>query len=166
MYRSFLKLPLLIAMGVLAAALPIAPALAQDRQEVRRAADMPAAQAANSFFTGSVRQQRLFVPTDDASYSATVVVFEPGSRTLWHTHPAGQRLIVLDGEGLTGTADGVVHVIRKGDVVWCPPDVRHWHGASPASAMTHLALTGVDRGISVRWLEPVSDEEYTKQPTE
>lgn len=142
------------------------PASAQDSQIIRRAEDMLVAQSGANFFTGTVRQQRLFESTDDAPYSITVVMFEPGARTLWHTHPAGQRLIVLEGEGLTGTADGMVRVMRKGDVVWCPPDVQHWHGASSKSAMTHLALTGTHRGKSVQWLKPVTDEEYTKHPTE
>lgn len=155
-----------LLLSLLLPALLAIPALAQESQEVTRAADMPATLGSANFFTGTVRQQRLFDPTDDAFYNATVVTFAPGARTLWHTHPAGQRLIVLEGEGLTGTADGMVRVIRKGDAVWCPPGVRHWHGASPASAMTHLALTGSAGGRTVQWLAPVSDEEYSKQPVE
>ena len=92
--------------------------------------------------------------------SAAYVTFEPGARSAWHTHPAGQRLIVTSGVGLTQQEGKPVQVIRAGDVISCPADVKHWHGAAPGSAMTHLAITGMVDGKSVNWKELVTDEQY------
>ena len=89
-----------------------------------------------------------------------MVTFEPGARSAWHTHPAGQRLVVISGVGLTQEWGKPVQVIRPGDVVWCPPGVKHWHGAASATAMTHLAVTGTVDGKNVKWMEKVSDEQY------
>jgi quercetin dioxygenase-like cupin family protein len=97
-------------------------------------------------FTGDVRVQPLFAEQDTAAYGGAYVTFQPGARSAWHIHPGGQRLIVTDGVGLTQEWGGPVEEIRAADVVWCPPKVKHWHGASPTSAMTHLALTGVRDG--------------------
>jgi quercetin dioxygenase-like cupin family protein len=88
------------------------------------------------------------------------VTFEPGARTAWHTHPLGQTLIVTAGCGLVQSRGGPIRVIRPGDVVWCPPGERHWHGAMPATAMTHIAVLEHLDGKTVDWLEKVSDEEY------
>ncbi|GAA1543630.1 cupin domain-containing protein [Dactylosporangium maewongense] len=115
-------------------------------------------------FTGEVRVQPLFAPEETAPYSGAYVTFQPGARSAWHTHPAGQRLIVTEGAGRTQQEGGPVEELRPGDVVWCPPGVRHWHGAGPASPMTHLALTGVRDGRAVEWLEKVTDEEYDPRP--
>jgi 4-carboxymuconolactone decarboxylase len=112
------------------------------------------------YFTGDVRVQPLFAEEDAAAYGGGYVTFQPGARSAWHTHPAGQRLIVTAGVGRTQQRGGPVEEIRAGDVLWCPPGVKHWHGASPTSAMTHLALTGVRDGQNVEWLEKVSDEQY------
>lgn len=111
-------------------------------------------------FTGNVRIDMLFSPNEDAAYAAAYVTFEPGARTFWHTHPAGQRLVVTYGCGLIGTEDGGVEEIKAGDAVWFPPGVKHWHGASPAMGMTHLALTGEKDGSNVTWLEEVTDSQY------
>lgn len=111
-------------------------------------------------FTGTVRREHFFRPTEDAPYGVSLVTFDPGARTHWHTHPLGQRLIVTEGSGLTGTEDGMVWEIRAGDVIWCPPNVRHWHGASPTTAMQHLAIHGMKDGKMVEWMEEVSDEQY------
>lgn len=92
--------------------------------------------------------------------SGAYVTFEPGARSAWHTHPAGQRLIVTSGVGLTQQECQPVQVIRAGDVVSCPAGVKHWHGAAPGSAMTHLAITGIVDGKSVDWKELVTDEQY------
>jgi 4-carboxymuconolactone decarboxylase len=116
------------------------------------------------YFTGDVHVQRLFAEQDTAAYSGAYVTFQPGARSAWHIHPGGQRLIVTDGVGLTQEWGGPVEEIRAGDVVWCPPRVKHWHGASPTSAMTHLALTGVRDGQNVEWLEKVTDEQYGAEP--
>ncbi len=114
-------------------------------------------------FTGNVRVQPLFTAEDTAPYTGALVTFQPAARSAWHTHPAGQRLIVTDGTGRTQQEGGPIEEIRTGDVVWCPPGVRHWHGAAPGSAMTHLALTGVRDGQAVEWLDKVTDEQYDPQ---
>lgn len=111
-------------------------------------------------FTGRVRVEPLFPADKDISVSGAYVTFAPGARSAWHTHPAGQRLIVISGIGLTQQEGQPVRIIRPGDVVFCPPGVRHWHGAAPNSAMTHLAITGVAEGKSVHWMEKVTDEQY------
>ena len=111
-------------------------------------------------FTGRVRVDPLFTPDNDISVSGAYVTFEPGARSAWHTHPAGQRLIVTSGVGLTQQEGHPVQVIRAGDVVSCPAGVKHWHGASTGSAMTHLAITGIVDGKNVNWMEKVTDEQY------
>ncbi|MXP58028.1 cupin domain-containing protein [Pantoea sp. Taur] len=111
-------------------------------------------------FTGQVRVDPLFVADNAINASAAYVTFEPGARSAWHTHPAGQRLIVTSGVGLTQQEGQPVQVIRPGDVVTCPPGVKHWHGASANSAMTHLAVTGNVDGKNVNWMEKVTDEQY------
>ena len=88
------------------------------------------------------------------------MTFEPGARSAWHTHPAGQRLVVTNGVGLTQAWGKPVQTIRAGDTVVCPPGVKHWHGAAPTTAMTHLAITGQVDGKTVTWLEKVSDDHY------
>lgn len=111
-------------------------------------------------FTGRVRVDPLFPATNDIKASGAYVTFEPGARSAWHTHPAGQRLVVTSGVGLVQEWGKPVQEIHPGDVIVCPPGVKHWHGAAPATAMTHLAVTGVVDGKSVEWLEKVSDEQY------
>lgn len=111
-------------------------------------------------FTGHVRVDPLFRADKDINVSAAYVAFEPGARSAWHKHPAGQRLIVTSGVGLTQQEGQPVQIIRLGDVVSCPPGVKHWHGAAPGSAMTHLAVTGIVDGKSVEWMEKVTDEQY------
>ena len=111
-------------------------------------------------FIGRVRVDPLFNADNDIRVSAAYVTFEPGARSAWHTHPAGQRLIVTSGVGLTQQEGKPVQVIRAGDVISCPADVKHWHGAAPGSEMTHLAKTGMVDGKSVNWKELVTDEQY------
>ena len=129
-------------------------------QAVTRAGTYAPAKAPASSFTGSVRVERIFKASEDAPYTAARVTFEPGARTFWHSHVAGQHLIVVSGKGLTGTEDGRVTEIRAGDEVWCPPAVKHWHGAAPDTAMTHIAITGVKDGKSTDWMEAVTDGQY------
>lgn len=136
---------------------------ANDGQPLTMNASRNAINGSESNFTGKVRQKSLFKPTAEAPYSVSYVTFEPGARTYWHTHPAGQRLVVMSGLGLTGTEDGKVWEIRPGDAIWCPPNVRHWHGASSNTAMTHMALTGMKDGKTVNWMEEVSEEDYNKR---
>jgi 4-carboxymuconolactone decarboxylase len=112
------------------------------------------------YFTGEVQVDMLFPGNENASYSGAQVTFQPGARTAWHLHPAGQHLVVTSGVGLTGTRDGKIIEFKAGDAIWCPPDIDHWHGATPDSAMSHVALTGILNGENVVWKEKVTDEEY------
>jgi len=112
------------------------------------------------YFTGEVQIDMLFPANDKAPYSGGKVTFQPGARTAWHLHPAGQHLIVTSGVGFTGTRDGKIIRFKAGDTIWCPPDIDHWHGATPDSPMSHVALTGILNGENVVWKEKVTDEEY------
>jgi 4-carboxymuconolactone decarboxylase len=112
-------------------------------------------------FTGSVRVERLFADAGPSGTSGGLVTFDAGARTAWHTHPAGQTLIVTAGKGRVQREGGPVEEIRKGDVVSIPAGVKHWHGASPDSPMAHLAITGVLDGSAVAWREKVSDADFS-----
>jgi quercetin dioxygenase-like cupin family protein len=129
-------------------------------QMITRGGSQAASKGPAEYFSGDVRVRPLFAAEDAAAYGGAYVTFQAGARSAWHIHPAGQRLIVVEGVGRTQQWGGPIEEIRAGDVLWCPPGVRHWHGASPTSAMTHLALTGVRDGRNVEWLEKVSDEQY------
>lgn len=139
-------------------------ALAQEEwQSVSRSATRAQVDAPTQFFTGGVRITPQFDATPSTPFSGGYVTFEPGARSAWHTHPSGQRLLVTSGVGRTQVWGGPVIEIREGDVIWCPPGVKHWHGAAPGQAMTHLALTGSVEGKNVSWMEKVTDEQYLKQ---
>ena len=114
-------------------------------------------------FTGSARVQSLFDAKAPAHDTGGIVTFQPGARSVWHTHPVGQILIVTDGEGWVQAWGGPVQVMRKGDVVWIPAGVKHWHGASATSSVTHIALQEKQNGTNVVWLEPVTDEQYNSK---
>lgn len=129
-------------------------------QQITRAGTQPAATGPTDYFTGRVRVDPLSAANGDINASTAYVTFEPGARSAWHTHPKGQYLVVTAGVGLTQEWGKPVQEIRPGDVVWCPPGVRHWHGAAPTTAMTHLAVTGAADGKSVDWMEKVSDAQY------
>jgi len=131
-------------------------------QTIVRAGSQPSYKAPSEYFTGNVRVDPLFLANNSAHFSGAYVTFEPGVRSAWHIHPAGQRLIVTAGVGWAQEWGGPIVEIQAGDIIWCPPGVKHWHGASPSSAMTHIALTGIMNGKSVEWLEKVSDEQYCK----
>jgi quercetin dioxygenase-like cupin family protein len=113
-------------------------------------------------FTGSVQVQELFPAYDPSRTSGGKVAFEPGSRSAWHTHPLGQILIVTDGTGWIQQWGGPIEEIRKGDVIWIPAGVKHWHGATPSTAMTHIAIQEQLNGKAVEWMEKVTDEQYRK----
>jgi quercetin dioxygenase-like cupin family protein len=149
----------LLAAGVasLASAQAVAPAASQ---QITPAGAQPSTAGPAEFFTGRVRVDPVWLANENINASGAVVTFEPGARSAWHTHPAGQRLVVLSGVGLTQEWGKSVQVIRPGDVVWCPPNVKHWHGAMPSTAMAHLAVTGTLQGKNVNWMEKVSDEQY------
>ncbi len=125
-----------------------------------RAGTTPSRPGPADWFTGTVRIDALFNPANPDRVQGAHVTFEPGARTAWHTHPLGQTLIVTSGLGLVQRQGGPVEEIRPGDVVWFEPGEKHWHGASPATAMTHIALQEVQNGKVVDWLEHVSDAEY------
>ncbi len=130
------------------------------KQVVTPADEQVSVKGPEQFFSGDVSVRMLFGPKEQASYSSAYVTFQPGARSNWHTHPVGQHLIVVEGIGLTGTEDGTVVEIRPNDVVWCPPGVKHWHGARADTAMTHMTVTGELDGRNVEWMEPVTDAQY------
>jgi 4-carboxymuconolactone decarboxylase len=114
------------------------------------------------YFTGSVQVQQLFPAHDPSHTSGGKVTFEPGARSAWHTHPLGQILIVTQGTGWVQQWGGPIEEIRKGDVVWIPAGVKHWHGATANTAMTHIAIQEQLNGKAVEWMERVTDEQYSK----
>ena len=128
--------------------------------EITRNGSRPSAKGPAEYFTGSVRIDRLFDAKEPARVSAALVTFEPGARTAWHTHPLGQRLIVISGLGWTQVEGGAVQEMRPGDVVSCPPNVRHWHGATPGTAVSHIAIQEAFNGKVVEWMEKVTDDQY------
>ncbi len=128
--------------------------------EIFRAGQVPSRKGPADWFTGQVRIDTLFNPAAPDRVQGARVTFEPGARTAWHTHPLGQTLIVTAGLGRVQRDGGPVEEIRPGDVVWFAPGERHWHGAGPATAMTHIALQEVKDGKVVDWLEHVSDADY------
>jgi quercetin dioxygenase-like cupin family protein len=132
----------------------------KESQAITHSGSQAAIKGPAETFTGDVTVQPLFADEETAAYGGAYVTFQPGARSAWHTHPAGQRLVVTEGAGLTQQWGGPIEQLHAGDVVWCPPGVKHWHGASPTSAMTHLALTSVQDGKNVEWLEHVTDEQY------
>jgi quercetin dioxygenase-like cupin family protein len=128
--------------------------------EIKRIGSQPSGRGPAEWFTGTVRIDPLFDPHDPALAAAASVTFEPGARTAWHTHPRGQRLIVTAGCGWAQREGDPIEEIRPGDVVWFEPGEKHWHGASPTTAMTHIAIQEQLDGKAVDWMEKVSDEQY------
>jgi quercetin dioxygenase-like cupin family protein len=128
--------------------------------DIRRSGSDPSGKGSAEWFTGTVRIDALFAAKPPARVAGNAVTFEPGARTAWHTHPLGQTLIVTAGYGLAQSAGGPIEPIRPGDVVWFEPGEKHWHGASPRTAMTHIAIQEALDGSAVEWMEKVSDEEY------
>ncbi len=129
--------------------------------EIKRSGSQPSGRGPAEYFTGTVRVDPLFNPPAPARAFGAHVTFEPGARTAWHTHPLGQTLIVTAGNGRVCLWGGPVEEIRPGDVVWIPPGEKHWHGATPTTAMTHIAIQEHLEGKAADWLEQVSDEQYT-----
>ena len=130
--------------------------------EITRVGSQPSKKGPADWFTGAVRIDPLCQPNAPARAAAASVTFEPGARTAWHTHPLGQTLIITAGCGWVQQEGGLVEEVHPGDVVWFPPGVKHWHGASPATGMTHIAIQESLEGKVVDWLEHVSDEQYRK----
>ncbi|HVP77835.1 MAG TPA: low temperature requirement protein A [Thermodesulfobacteriota bacterium] len=129
-------------------------------QTISRAGSQPSVKGSAEYFTGNVRIDPLFPANESAPFSGAYVTFEPGARSAWHTHPTGQHLLVTAGVGRTQEWGGPIEEIKAGDVIWCPPKIKHWHGASPTTAMTHIAITGTVNGKNVEWMEKVTDEQY------
>lgn len=129
-------------------------------QQITRSGSIPSAMGPTEFFTGRVRVDPVYAANADINASGAMVTFEPGARSNWHTHPKGQYLVVTAGAGLIQEWGQPVQQIHPGDTVWCPPGVKHWHGAAPTTAMTHLAVTGTVDGKNVNWMERVTDDQY------
>lgn len=129
---------------------------------ITRSGARPSGEGPAAYFTGRVRIDPLLEAPEPARLRSAHVTFEPGARTAWHTHPLGQMLIVTMGLGWVQREGGPVEDIRPGDVVWFPPGEKHWHGASPNAAMSHVAIQEALNGSAVDWLEKVSDEQYRK----
>ncbi len=129
---------------------------------IQRAGTQPSAKGPADWFTGTIRIDSPFKGTDASRVTGATVSFEPGARTAWHTHPLGQTLIVLTGCGWVQRWGGSVEEIRPGDIVWFPPGEKHWHGASPTTAMSHIAIQETLDGKAVDWMEKVTDGQYRR----
>ena len=128
--------------------------------DIKRAGSQPSGKGPSDWFSGTVRIDPLFQAGSPARVAGAAVTFEPGARTAWHTPPVGQTLIVTAGYGLAQRWGGPIEDIRPGDVVWFPPGEKHWHGASPTTAMTHIAIQEALEGKLVDWMEKVTDAQY------
>jgi quercetin dioxygenase-like cupin family protein len=138
------------------------PTTRTQTMDIMRAGSQPSGNGPEEYFTGTVRIDPLFSPPDPARVAGALVTFEPGARTAWHTHPLGQTLIVMTGLGLVQREGGPIEEIRPGDVVWFPPGEKHWHGATPTTAMSHIAIQEKLNGSPVDWMEHVSEEQYQR----
>src|SRR6266540_3643978 len=134
----------------------------REDMDIKRSGSRSSSEGPKETFTGKVRLEPLFQASAPGRVQGSSVTFEPGARAAWHTHPLGQTLIVTAGKGLVQRWGGPVEEIHPGDVVRIPPGVKHWHGASPATGMSHIAIQEAVDGRNVDWLEQVSDEQYRK----
>jgi quercetin dioxygenase-like cupin family protein len=134
------------------------PASRETIMEIKRSGTQPSAKGPAEWFTGTVRIDPLMNPPEPARVGMVLVTFEPGARTAWHTHPLGQTLIVTAGCGSVQRDGGPIEEIRPGDVVWIPPGEKHWHGATPTTAVSHIAIAEKLNGSPVDWMEHVADE--------
>jgi quercetin dioxygenase-like cupin family protein len=155
-----MTMPFAVVMLVGLLASSVASSQSPQAITVTRSGSQASRQGPAETFTGSVRIDPLFNATPPSRTSVGRVTFEPGARTAWHTHPLGQTLIVTAGAGWVQAWGGPVQEMREGDVVWIPPDQKHWHGATLTSRMTHIAITEYLDGKNVEWMEKVSDEQY------
>jgi quercetin dioxygenase-like cupin family protein len=128
--------------------------------EIKRSGSHPSGNGPAEYFTGAVRLERLIEAPEPARVRGSHVTFQPSARTAWHTHPLGQTLIVISGLGRAQRWGGPIEEIRSGDVVWFAPGEKHWHGASPTTTMTHIAIQEALNGKHVDWMDKVSDEQY------
>jgi quercetin dioxygenase-like cupin family protein len=130
--------------------------------KIQRSGSQPSRPGPEDYFTGKVRIDAPFAGSEPARVGGATVTFEPGARTAWHTHPLGQTLIVTQGRGWIQVWGEETQEMNQGDIVWIPEDVKHWHGATPDTAMTHIAIAESLNGSPVDWLEQVSDVQYQK----
>jgi quercetin dioxygenase-like cupin family protein len=149
-----------LAMGFAFADHGATPTQDSQRMSITRAGSQPSQKGPAARFTGAVRVDPLFKANAPSRTSGGLVTFEPGARSAWHSYPVGQTLIVTAGVGRVQSWGGPIEEIRPGDAVWTPPGVKHWHGAAPTTAMTHIAIQEQLDGKVVDWLEKVSDEQY------
>jgi quercetin dioxygenase-like cupin family protein len=149
----------LAATALSLAFMAVVPAHAESTQ-ISPNGSRPSAKGTPQNFTGSVIVDPLYAANDSTSSTGGLVTFEPGARSAWHTHPAGQVLIVTTGPGWIQEEGGQKREIRPGDVIWTPPGVKHWHGATALNAMSHIAITNAVNGRNVDWMEQVADEQY------
>lgn len=158
--KSFLKMAAMTLVGLTSGGNSIA---GEAGSQIHYSADSQKSFAGPAdLFTGEVQVDMVFPSNEVANYSGAYVTFAPGARTAWHLHPAGQHMVVTEGTALTGTRDGKVIKFQKGEAVWCPPGVDHWHAATPDAAMTHFVVTASKDGENVVWKEPVTDEHYAE----
>jgi quercetin dioxygenase-like cupin family protein len=153
------------AVALTGAAAQPTTAAAQGRigsMQIARGGSQPSSKGRAEYFTGNVRIDPLFQAPHPARAGAGSVTFEPGARTAWHTHPLGQTLLITAGVGWVQSEGGPIEEVRPGDVVWIPPGVKHWHGATPTTAMTHIAINELLDSKNVDWLEHVTDEQYRR----
>jgi quercetin dioxygenase-like cupin family protein len=165
-FATAVGLPAMAAAGVVAgqtsgaAEAQQAKILGIGSMKITRNASQPSSNGPAEYFTGSVRIDSPFQSSQPARVGGAFVTFEPGARTAWHTHPLGQILIVTSGCGWVQVEGGTKEEVRPGDVVWFPPSTRHWHGATPTTAMSHIAIAEALDGKSVDWMEGVTDAQY------
>jgi len=131
--------------------------------EITKNSSISSVKGTEEWFTGNVGIDPLFQKKESTHGAGALITFEAGARTAWHTHPAGQTLIVISGAGWVQREGGPIEEIQPGDVVWFEPDEKHWHGASATKAMSHIAIQEEVNGEVVNWMEKVSDEQYSKQ---
>lgn len=134
--------------------------------EIWRVGSQASVKGPANWFTGTVRLDPLADAKEPSRVSMANVTFEPGARTAWHTHPLGQHILITSGFGWVQQEGGPIQEVQPGDVVWFPPNVKHWHGASPKTAMTHVAIQEAKDGSAVTWMEHVTDEQYGKGQTQ
>jgi quercetin dioxygenase-like cupin family protein len=147
-----------------AQAQPQGSSIGEGKMEITRKSDQKTVAGPADYFTGEVTITGQFQRPDPSRVGGAIVHFEPGARTAWHKHPLGQTLIVTEGVGWTQVAGGPVLEFTAGEILWCPADRKHWHGATPTTAMTHIAIQESLNGSPVKWMEHVTDEEYLAGP--
>lgn len=152
----------LLAASTLILSMSASAAIAETEEKVKiqRSGSLPSRPGPEDYFTGQVRIDAPFAGTEPARVGGATVTFEPGARTAWHTHPLGQTLIVTQGRGWIQVWGDPIQEMNQGDIVWIPEGVKHWHGATPETAMTHIAIAESLNGSPVDWMEKVSDEQY------